>query len=256
MVCIEYTINKLAKISDVSTRTLRYYHEIGLLTPKKVNSNGYRIYGEQEVDSLQEILFYRELKFSLDDIKKLINSPDYNRLESLNRHLEALNQKRAQIDLLINNVTKTAANVKGEIIMNDKEKFEGFKQSLIDENEKKYGVEIREKYGDDIINKSNAKFKNMTKEQADEIDKLSNEFNEMLKQAAAEGDPKGEAAQKACDLHRKWLCFFWEEGQYSKEAHKNIAQMYVDDERFKAHYDNIVQDGAEFLKDAVEVYCG
>ena len=75
---MEYTVSKLAKISGVSTRTLRYYDEIGLLKPTKIRSNGYRIYGNAEVDKLQQILFYREMGVSLEEIIKLMSDPNYD----------------------------------------------------------------------------------------------------------------------------------------------------------------------------------
>ena len=139
--------------------------------------------------------------------------------------------------------------------MSNKEKFEVFKQKLINENESKYGSEIREKYGEAAVDQSNIKIKGMTEEQMEEAENLSNAIAVSLKDAIQQGDPMGELAQKACDLHRRWLCFFWPEGQYSKEAHMNIGNMYCNDARFKAYYDNIMQGCAEFLRDALEVYC-
>lgn len=67
---MEYTIKKLGSMAGVSTRTLRYYDEVGILKPARINSSGYRIYGKKEVDRLQQILFYRELDISIDKIKK------------------------------------------------------------------------------------------------------------------------------------------------------------------------------------------
>lgn len=136
--------------------------------------------------------------------------------------------------------------------MNDKEKFEGFKQKMIDENERKYGKESREKYGDKAVDKSNDKLKNMTQEQYEELEKLSSDFLSTLKQAFNSNDPASELAQKAADLHRQWLCYFWD--FYSKEAHANLAQMYVDDKRFKEYYDNEQPGLANFLRDAINIY--
>ena len=68
------------------------------------------------------------------------------------------------------------------------------------------------------------------------------------------GDPASEIAQRAADLHKQWLTFYWKE--YSKEAHAGLAQMYVDDERFKAYYDKVKLGAAEFLRDAILVYTG
>ncbi|MDP4158116.1 MAG: MerR family transcriptional regulator, partial [Bacillota bacterium] len=72
---MEFTVQSLGKLAGVSTRTLRYYDEIGILKPARINSSGYRIYGQREVDRLQQILFYRELGVSLEDIKKIITDP-------------------------------------------------------------------------------------------------------------------------------------------------------------------------------------
>ena len=139
--------------------------------------------------------------------------------------------------------------------MNDEEKFEGFKQKLIEDNERQYGEEIRTKYGDEAIDRSNAKLMGMTKEQYEESERLTQELNETLKSAFDQGDPESALAQKACQLHKEWLCVYWAEGTYSKEAHRALAQGYVEDERFRAHYDNIAPGLAVFLRDAIEVFC-
>ncbi|AOT72052.1 MerR family transcriptional regulator [Geosporobacter ferrireducens] len=251
---MEYTVQKLGQIAGVSTRTLRYYDEIGILKPARINSSGYRIYGQKEVDRLQQILFYRELGVSLENIKEIITAPSFDREVALKEHREKLLEKRKQLDLLIENIDKTIAETEGRITMSDKEKFEGFKQKLIDDNEKKYGKEIREKYGNDAVSRSNKKLKNMTQEQYEEITNLGNEVLETLHEAFQTGDPAGELAQKTADLHRQWLSFYWDD--YSKEAHAGVAQMYVDDERFRAYYDKKQPGTAEFLRDAILIYTG
>lgn len=251
---MEYTVQKLSKLAGVSTRTLRYYDEIGILKPARINSSGYRIYGPKEVDTLQQILFYKELGVNLESIKEIINAPSFDGTMALKEHHEKLLEKREQLDMLIANVEKTIALTEGRIKMSDIEKFEGFKQKQIDENEKKYGKEIREKYGDEAVNKSNNKLKNMTKEEYDKITALGNEVIETLDAAFKAGDPAGELAQKAADLHRQWLSFYWD--SYSKEAHAGIAQMYVNDERFTEYYDKKQPGTAEFLKEAIMIYTG
>ncbi len=75
---MEYTVQKLGHLAGVSTRTLRYYDEIGILKPARINSSGYRIYGQAEVNRLQQILFYRELGMGLENIKKLVTSPSFD----------------------------------------------------------------------------------------------------------------------------------------------------------------------------------
>lgn len=138
--------------------------------------------------------------------------------------------------------------------MSEKEMFQGFKQKLLVDNENKYGNEVREKYGDEAVNKSNNKIKGMSQKQYEEVTRLETEVRETLYQAFMTGDPGGELGQKAADLHRQWISRFWD--SYTKEAHAGVAQMYVDDDRFKAYYD-IEQAGiAEFLRDAVFIFTG
>ena len=201
---MEYSIHELSKIAKVSTRTLRYYHEINLLYPKRTNSSGYRIYGEKE------------------------------------------------IDLLIENVEKTISYKKGEINMSDKEKFEAFKKHLINKNEESYGKEIRDKYGDEQINKSNEKMLGLSKEEYAKFEELGDKIIETLKEAMEENNPAGQKAQEACELHKKWLEYSW--NFYSKEAHKNLGEMYVLDERFKKYYDNNQEGMAEFFRGALNIY--
>ncbi|WP_152393548.1 MerR family transcriptional regulator [Paenibacillus guangzhouensis] len=251
---MEYTVQKLGKLAGISTRTLRYYDEIELLKPAKVNSSGYRIYGQKEVDRLQQILFYRELGMSLDRIKEIVTSPSFNGAIALREHREQLLDRRRQLDALIANVDKSIALSEGRITMTDREKFEGFKQKMIDENEQKYGAETRAKYGNDTVNKSNEKLKNMTQEQHDEVTRLANEVIAALGEAIQTGDPASDIAQRAADLHKQWLTYYWSE--YSKEAHAGVAQMYVDDERFRAYYDNHYPGAAAFLRDAIHIYTG
>ncbi len=251
---MEYTVQKLGLLAGVSTRTLRYYDVIGLLKPARINSSGYRIYGQQEVDRLQQILFYRELGVSLDEIKDLITAPHFDADRALREHRENLLAKRKQLDLLIENVDLTLAQREGKSTMTDKQKFEGFKQKMIDDNEKQYGDEIRAKYGSEKVDKSNEKIKNMTEKQYAEIEQLTADIHNKLAEAFATGDPAGELAQKAADLHRQWLSFYWD--SYSKEAHAGVAQMYVDDERFTAYYDKDQPGVAQFLRDAVLIYTG
>lgn len=251
---MEYTIKKLSQLAGISTRTLRYYDEIGILKPARINSSGYRIYGQGQIDNLQQILFYREMGLSLEDIQKIVTSPEFDKNEALKDHRKKLLQKRKQLDLLIANVDKTIADGKGRIKMTDKEKFEGFKANMIEENEKNYGKEIREKHGEETVKRSNQRLKNMTQEEYDTIKLLEEKVKQTLKEAINLGDPSNELAQEAVKLHKEWLCYYWDE--YSKEAHVGIAQMYVDDERFKAYYDKIHPGMAEFLRDAILIYTG
>lgn len=246
---MEYTIQRLSKLAGVSSRTLRYYDTIGLLKPKRINSSGYRIYGAEEVDQLQMILFYKELGFPLEEIKAILQSKEFRVLNALKEHHDRLIQEREQLERLIQNVEKTIASKERSIPMSDKEKFEGFKKKLVEENEKTYGKEAREKYGDQVVEDSNRKMLNMTQEQYNAFIKLGEELNQTLVEAFQMGDPRSETAKRAVELHKQWLSFTWK--SYSKEAHRGLAQMYVDDERFTAYYDQLQPGLAVFLRDAI-----
>ena len=95
---MEYTIQKLAQLAGVSTRTLRYYDEVGILKPARINSSGYRMYGEKEINQLQQILFYRALDVRIDEIKRILLSPSYDELEALTDHYHKFLKKKAQLD--------------------------------------------------------------------------------------------------------------------------------------------------------------
>jgi DNA-binding transcriptional MerR regulator len=250
---MEYTSNQVSNMSGVSARTLRYYDEIGLLKPARIAPSGYRIYGQVELDMLQQILFYREMDFSLTDIKKLLSVPNFDREQAFMNHLAELSKKRERLDTLIETVTKSIAVIKGEQTMSDKEKFEGFKRAMIEENERQYGTEIREKYGEEMIGRTNARIKGMTNERYAEGERLRQEAEDTLKAALETGDPSGELAQKACELHGRWLAVY--QPEYSKAYHKGLGELYVSDERFKVYYDKITPGCAEFLRDAINIYC-
>lgn len=246
---MEYTIKKLSNLAGISTRTLRYYDEIALLKPARINSSGYRIYGMKEINKLQLILFYRELGVELNEIKKILDSDDFNELIALKLHQQKLIEQSKRISLLINNIEKTIKMKEGKIMMNDKEKFEGFKKNLVDENEQKYGSEVREKYGEGIVEKSNKQFMNMSKEDYEQFNQLNIDLFETLKIAMKTKDPTSPEAQKAARLHKEWITKAW--GKYSKESHAGVANLYVEDPRFTAYYDKDNSGTAILLRDAI-----
>ena len=148
---MEYSIQALAKLSGVTTRTLRWYDEIGLLKPSRVAESGYRYYGPKEVDRLQHILFFRELGVELSQVKNYLEDPSLDRLALLRTHLEDLEGEREKLDHLIQSVQENIRAEERKERMNDEKKFEAFKANLAEENEQKYGKESREKYGDAAV---------------------------------------------------------------------------------------------------------
>lgn len=250
---MEYTINKLANIAGVSTRTLRYYDEIDLLKPSRISSSGYRIYGEKEVDILQQIMFYRSMDMKLSDIKNIISDPTFEVEKALEKHEEELIKRKEEIEELIRTVQKTIKNKKGEIKMSNKEKFEGFKKGKIEENEKKYGKEIRSKYGEETIKESNKKFMNLKEEDFEKMNNVEKELFELLKVVLESNNIEGEEGKRVYELHRQWLSFTWP--KYTKEAHIGLANMYLQDERFENYYDKRIKNGAtKILRDCIVKY--
>lgn len=250
---MEYTIQKLAGLAGISTRTLRYYDEIELLKPTRVNSSGYRIYGEKEVDILQQILFYKEMGLELRQIKEAVYTPKFDRILVLKEHLVKLQAQKDRLELLIRNINKTIEKEEGRVIMSDKEKFEGFKKELVNQNEERYGEEIRKKYGENCIDASNVKMMNLTEEEYRDMEEAGVKIREILEKAVQDGEyPEDTVGEKVALLHRDWLKFTWQ--SYSPQAHRELVQMYVADERFKAYYDAKVEGCAAFLKAAVEYH--
>lgn len=250
----DYSVHELAQLSGVSVRTLHHYDAIGLLSPKR-SGNNYRMYGSAEVNRLHQILLYREVGMGLASIKSALDDESFNAADALEDHLRRLIEQRERTDRLIAGVEKTLASMKGISTMTDKEKFEGFKQKLVEGNEKKYGAEVRAAYGDEAVDASNAKVMGMSEERYQETQDLEAQMKEALLAGMKVGDPAGADAQRAADLHRQWLCAFWKDGQYSKEAHRGLAEMYVADERFTQYYEDAAPGAAVFLRDAIAVYC-
>lgn len=247
---MEYTIQQFAALAGVSTRTLRWYHEIGLLKPARVGDNGYRIYTSAEADRLQLILFYRALGVELAQIKRLLDDPDFDRLAALRGHLDALQTEHSQLEALIRTVQNTIRAEERKEYMSDNAKFEAFKRNAIERNEETYGEEIRRKYGDETVDAANRRVLSLTAEEYDRWQTIGEEIRRRLTAAVRAGiSPESEEGQAIAALHREWLSLSWE--KYTPQAHAGLVTMYPEDERFRAYYDSEIDGCAAFLRDAV-----
>lgn len=250
---LEYTIKALANLAGISARTLRYYDEIELLKPSRITESGYRMYGQKEVDYLQQILFYRAMDMKLEDIRQILSQSDDDRLQSLLYHHQQLLNKRDQLDTLIKTMEKTIAYKKGERKMSDKEKFEVFKQKKLAENEKEYGKEIREKYGEKKVEEANKKFRGLSEADFKKMNETELEMFIALKDVVQTKDIDTDKAREVFEKHKAWLLFSWP--TYSSEAHKGLAEMYVADERFARYYNEKVgEEVVEILRDIIVKY--
>ena len=247
---MEYSIQELARLSGVTTRTLRWYDQIGLLKPGRVAENGYRRYGPAQVDRLQDILYYRALGVELARIKECLDDPSFDRLAALRNHLAALEAERKRLEQLIRSVKDTIGVEERNEIMSDEQKFEAFKQRAVAHNEEVYGAEIRAKYGEQEVDEANAAVMNLTQAQYQEWTDLGREIQERLEVAVQTGlSPESETGKELCTLHRQWLTLTG--NRYDPAKHRGIAELYVMDERFTAYYDKQVPGCARFLRDTV-----
>lgn len=239
-------VKEVAELTGVSVRTLHHYDEIGLLKPEEVTDSGYRIYSGANLETLQQILFLRELGFSLGKIKEIITDPEYDRNEALALQRRMLVDKRGQLDRMIAVIDQTIRHNKGEIHMTDKEKFAGFDFTQGNAYEK----EARQRWGDKAVDSSNAQWKGLSKE---DQEKLGQEMNDIYFKLASlrHLSPESGEAQAAIKL---WWEYLNRMGSYSPEVFKNLGQMYVDDERFTKNIDKFGEGLALFMRDAMAVY--
>lgn len=248
---MEYSIQELSRMAGISTRTLRYYDETGLLKPARVTQAGYRYYGTPEVDRLQQILYYRERGFQLHTIQKILQDRDFDKLRAMEDHLMALKQRQEETAALIRTVEQTIRHMKGECQMADREKFKALKKSLVQGNEIKFGAEARAKYGDAQVDAANQNMMGLSEEDFARWQALEQQILQELEQAVEAGLPgHSEKGREIAQLHRDWLRFTLP--GYTPAQHKGIAALYVADERFRQYYDRRIPGCAQWLSDAVQ----
>jgi MerR family transcriptional regulator, thiopeptide resistance regulator len=241
-----YTVKQLSKLAGVTPRTLHHYDQIGLLKPSRVGENGYRYYGEEAVLRLQQILFYRELGMPLDAIKKIMGRRDFDVLGALYSHKEALQKQVTRLNRLITTVDNTIHHLKGTTIMSEKGLFEGFSE----EQQEQYAAEAEKMYDPETVRESNRKWKSYSSVKKEAILKEGKAiYTDMI--AAM---PKGAASpevQAIAERWRKHMDYFWTPNLDQLQA---IANGYNDDPRFKANFDKMHPQLAEFMREAVKVY--
>lgn len=239
-------VKEVSDLSGISIRTLHHYDEIGLLSPSQKTPAGYRLYSAADLETLQQILFFKELGFSLKTIKEIIQSPSFDRYEALQLQKKLLLEKRARLDKMIDLVEKTIKHEKGEIEMSNKEKFAGF-----DFSHNPYEQEARERWGDEAVDQSNARLAKMSKEEQKQMGEQMNAIYRKLAHLK-DNPPESEEAQAAIG---EWFTFLnGTVGNYSLAAFKGLGEMYVADERFTKNIDQFGDGLAKFMCDAMAVY--
>lgn len=238
-------INEVAKLTGVTVRTLHYYDEIGLLSPSTVTKSGYRVYDTTALETLQQILFFRELDFPLSEIKEIMSNTHYDKTKALVKHKELLTQKRNRLDGLIVLVNST---LEGDSTMSFKE----FDMSEIEATKEKYAAEVLERWGDtDAFKQSAEKTTGHNKTQWEQLTKSSNEILKSFGEIR-HLQPDNTEAQK---LVQRWQSHI-NDSFYTctDEILSSLGEMYIADDRFKQNIDKNGEGTAEFLAKAIAVY--
>jgi DNA-binding transcriptional MerR regulator len=241
-----YTVKQLSDLAGVSVRTLHFYDQIGLLRPAAHGDNGYRYYNEKAAFRLQQIMFFKELDFSLDEIKAIIDRPQFDLLQALHAHRAALQERARRLERLLHTVDKTIMHLEGELEMSEKQLFEGFS----DEKQKEYEQEIRRRYGEKAL-EGVIDWNSYSPEQKTRIKAEGAAIYRDLASAM----PKGPASPEVQAILARWhqhLRYFYEP---SVERLQGLGHMYNEDAEFSATFRKIHPDLPAFLEKAITVYC-
>lgn len=247
---MRYTVNKLAKISGLSPRTLRFYDEIGLLNPAYYGDNNYRYYEEEQLLMLQQILFFRELRFPLIDIQKIISSHDFDKIEALTAHKSTLQKNLESTEMLIKTIDKTIEHLKGNVIMNETEMYAGFDAKKQKEYEN-YLLDYKI-ITEHEIKKFQEKVKHWKKEDWEihkkEGDKLNNAFLIALGKGLQPDNPEVQAI--VCK-HHNWITSFWTP---SKKSYIELGQLYQNHPDFRKFYETYDPELIDYIFNAIQIF--
>jgi DNA-binding transcriptional MerR regulator len=242
-----YTVSELARMAGVSVRTLHHYDHVGLLAPDARTPAGYRLYGQAALLRLQQILFYKELDLSLDEIRRILDDPDFDQVAALRQHRQALQARVQRLSRLLHTIDRTIDKLtEGDMGLTDEELYEGFTQEQIEE----YKREARERYDPDLVAESERRVKAMSRAQWDAVQAEGDAVNRGLA-ALADRDPGDPEVQALIARHHAWIENFY---LCSAEVYRGLGQGYAQDHRFRAFYDKYRPDLADFLSAAMSHY--
>jgi MerR family transcriptional regulator, thiopeptide resistance regulator len=235
-------------MAGVTRRTLRYYHQIGLLEPSTIGENGYRYYNSEALLRLQQILLYRELDMPLDEIKHILDQPDFDVSAALEGHRAHLNRRIAHLQKLVETVDHTIGMMKGWETMEEKKLFAGFS----DEEQAAMEKEAMQLYDPEIVKASSRKWKKYSRDEQQKIMAEGNAIYTDFVKVMPSG-PASAEAQFVVERWRQHMSYFWTPNEEQLLA---LAEGYNNDPRFKANFDQIDPGLAAFVRDAVKVYLG
>ena len=242
-----YTVGEVARLAHVSVRALHHYDEIGLLEPSMRSDAGYRLYDEQDLTRLQQILLYRELDFALEEIAQVLSDPDFDELDALVAQRQLVADKLKRDESLLALLDKTILAKEGGIPMDKEEMFEVFG----DFDPSEYEDEVKERWGDTDAYKESARRTKRYRKQDWERMKAEQDANgakivALISSGVAPDDPRAmDAAEEARLLIDKWFY------PLSHEMHVGLAEMYIADPRFTATYEKMHEGLAMWWHDAI-----
>jgi DNA-binding transcriptional MerR regulator len=241
---MSWSIAQVAKMSGVTSRTLRHYDAIGLLPPARVGGNGYRYYEQDDLLRLQQILLLRQLGLGLDAIAGILGGQQ-DRVTALRRHRRHLLAERQRFDRLAETVERTIEELEGGEEMSTERMFEGFEDNP-------YREEAVERWGEDSVRASEERLRSLPREQVEQAQRGWFEalarVAEHRRAGTAADDP---AVLDAVAVHHAWLRQFWEP---AAESYTGLGRMYADDERFRVQIDAVEPGLAEYLAGAMAAY--
>jgi MerR family transcriptional regulator, thiopeptide resistance regulator len=243
---VVYTVKQLADLANVSPRTLHYYDEIGLLKPAAYGSNGYRYYGREALLKLQQILFFRELGFSLDQIKMITGRPEFDLLHALEVHRKALQERAVRLASLIQTVDRTILYMKGEADMSESQLFEGFSE----DQQQEYIERARERWGE-TVSESARKWNSYTQEQKAQIMAEGQAIYTDALAYLGDDPARPEVQQIIARWHQHMRNFY----EPTPEIMLGLGQAYADDPEFAAFFKRLHPDLPDFLRRAITHYC-
>lgn len=242
------TVGDVAKLARLSVRALHHYDEIGLLVPSGRSESGYRLYTDQDLERLQQVLFYRELGLSLEDIKALLEDPAFDRRAALVAQRATLAEKAERLRSMLALVDKTLAAMEGTITMNREDMFEvfgGFDPA-------RHEAEAEQRWGNtDSFKESQRRTKSYTKDDWTKLKAEGDAITERFARAFEAGQtPSDEHAMEIAEDARlhidRWFY------PCSHERHAGLGEMYVQDPRFAENYERRRPGLARFIRDAIK----
>lgn len=242
-----YTVRQLANMAGVTVRTLHHYDQIGLLRPPLRSSAGYRLYDKDDLLRLQQILFYRELDFALQDIQDVLDDPAFDQVAALRDHRSRLLARAKRLNTLIDTIDRTIIELTEEnMTLSDKDLYEGFDK----ETAARYQREARERYDPQLVQESERRIKKMSKQEWTDTKAEGGEIARLLAECMTAG-PDDAQVQALIAKHHAWIERFY---PASAEVYTGLAQLYVENDEFRAFYDRFAPGLADFMRAAMTHY--